>query len=331
MDPDRRTYDLLRLVDENEPIGSIRLVDLLQRRGYDITGRTVRLTLSKLDDAGLTEKVAGKGRRLTAAGRDELGRGDVSGRLERVRERIATLSSKATYDPTEDVGDLVVGAGRVARTDLPAAFEQLTALHRSAIGPIVVTVDDCDTTATDVGEETVTLAVPSSITLESVLRSRGIDARLMTAGLVEYDGELRRYIDTISGENATIDVVRLLVDAARTDVTRFLADETGVLLVDNREFPLTRLEETRDLSRVTRDCLGGILDIRRPREAGPFPSGTPGWEFASLTYGGASEQAFALLSEHDLLVDWDSLAGLVPRGDCEPVPSLSERYVGKRE
>jgi repressor of nif and glnA expression len=337
MDIDRRTYDLLRIINENGPIGSIRLVNRLQRRGYSIKGRTVRLTLSELDKAGLTEKVIGKGRRLTDAGRAELARGDISGRLEQIRERISTLTSKATYDPTEDVGELVVGAGRIAHEDLTEMFDLLSDLHRSAVGPVFIAVDaeGDDGRASGVGSDVrddrgndaIRLTFPSSITLESVLLSHGIDARLMTAGLVEYNGKVCRYIDTISGENATIDVVSLLIDAGRTDVSSHLDDEPGVLIVDNREFPLARFEETRDLSEATREQLGGVLDIRRPREPGPFPAGSPGWEFASLTYGGAAEQALALLSEYDLLVEWESLAGLRTRSAFESVAAVRERYV----
>lgn len=57
---DRRAYDLLRLIDGHEPTGRIRLVDIINRHGYSIKGRTVRLLLSNLDDAGHTEKISGK-------------------------------------------------------------------------------------------------------------------------------------------------------------------------------------------------------------------------------------------------------------------------------
>jgi hypothetical protein len=313
----RRRYDLLRLIDENEPIGSIRLVDMMQQRGYSIKDRTIRLMLSELDEENLTEKVTGKGRRLTPTGRTELERGDVSGRQERVRERIATLTSEVTYDPAEDGGEVVAGTGRVAAGDVDDAFDLLTALHESTIGPVpVAVVDD------DAGVE---IAVPSSITLDGVLLSRGINARLVTAGLVEYDGSISRYIDAISGEGSTMDVVRLLVEADRTDVDAVLHDREGVLIVDNREFPLTRFEEAKDLTTATRDRLGGVVTFRRPRESGPVPVGTQGWEFASLTYGGIGETAFALLYEHGLLAEWNSLGGLRPRTEFEAAPTLHER------
>lgn len=314
---ERRRYDLLRLIDQNEPIGSIRLVDMMQQRGYSIKDRTIRLMLSELDDENLTEKVTGKGRRLTPAGRTELERGDVNGRLERVRERIATLTSEVTYDPAEDGGEVVVGTGRVAADDVDEAFELLTALHESTIGPVPVAVVD--------EGSGVEIAIPSSITLDGVLLSRGINARLVTAGLVEYDGAITRYIDAISGEGSTMDVVRLLVEAGRTDVDAVLDDREGVLIVDKREFPLTRFEEAKDLSTATRDRLGGVVTFRRPRESGSVPIGTQGWEFASLTYGGIGETAFALLYEHGLLADWDSLGGLRPRTIFEAAPARYER------
>lgn len=319
---DRRTYDLLRLIDANEPIGSIRLVDLMQRRGYSIKGRTIRLLLSRLDDAGVTTKVPGKGRRLTDEGRAELDRGDVTGRREQVRARIATLTSRVTYDPAEDAGEVVASTAYVAREDLPAAMDLLADLDRTDAGPVRVAADDGGGDAAE--GRTVRLAFPSSITVDGVLLSRGIDVDLKTAGLVEYDpaGEgrsVRRYIDVLSGEGSTMDVVSLLIEAGRTDVTATLDGDVGVLIVDNREFPLTRFAEARDLAGETADRLGGVLDVRRPREPGPFPDGSPGWNFASLTYGGVGETALGLLYEASLLADWETLDGSIPAADLERV------------
>jgi len=97
--PERRTYDTLRLLRTHEPVGSVKLTDRLRDRGYSVTERTVRLTLSDLDDRGFTEKAGGKGRRLTDAGRAELDRGGVWGRSDHVNERLAELTSRVDYDP----------------------------------------------------------------------------------------------------------------------------------------------------------------------------------------------------------------------------------------
>ncbi|MFC6799725.1 NrpR regulatory domain-containing protein [Haladaptatus sp. GCM10026878] len=272
MDIDRRTYDLMRLIRENEPIGSIRLVDLMNRHGYSIKSRTIRLILSELDEKAFTEKVPGKGRKLTAAGRAELGRGNIAGRFGHIREKIVTLTSQVTYDPVEDAGEVVAGSAVVPHDSVDEALSVLDDLADSSLGPVV--------TATDAVDEGVRFQFPSSITLDGVLLSRGINTTLKTAGLVEYrstpgepttPGEVVRYIDVINGEGSTMDVVTLLIEAGRTDVLGALVRDTGILIVDNREFPITRFEEARDLAITTTTLLGGALDVRRPREQGPIP------------------------------------------------------------
>jgi len=314
---DRRTFDLLRLTDANEPIGSIRLVELLQQRGYSIKDRTVRLMLSELDEAGLTTKIPGKGRRLTDEGRAELERGDVSGRLAQVRERIATLCSQVSYDPTEDAGELIVSEALVPESAVDDALADLAEIQEAGMGPVLA--------GTEPVADGVKIRLPSSVTLDGSFLARGISAELVTAGLVEYepdDGEVRRYVDAISGEGSTMDVVHLLIEAGRTDVASALDGERGVLIVDNREFPLPRYAEAVDLSDAVVDRLGGVLDIRRPRESGPFPGERPGWDFGSLTYGGVGELGLSLLFERDRLSEWETLAGLAPRAELDPVASL---------
>lgn len=125
-----------------------------------------------------------------------------------------------------------------------------------------------------------------------------------------------------------MDVVSLLIEAGRTSVAEVLSTETGIVIVDNREFPLTRYEEAADLSVATRECLGGVLDLRRPRESGPFPVGDPGWDFASLTFGGAGEVVIALLAERGFAEEWSTLNRIRPRSDFVP---LSEVRSGLRE
>ncbi|RBI59018.1 ribonuclease R [halophilic archaeon] len=337
---DRRAYDLLRLIDAHEPIGSLRLVDLLHRHGYSIKGRTVRLTLSNLDDAGFTEKLPGKGRRLTEKGRSELQRGHINGRLEHVRERIAMLTGQVTYDPIEDTGEVIASSVTVSRDRLSDALETLAPLTDSPLAPVPIAVED--EPAESAESDSARIFAPSSITLDGVLLSRGINVELQTAGIVEYHpdpepeqfphdgdvlrehgGAVLRYTDAISGEGSTVDVVSLLIEAGRTDVRRAIdGDDPSLLVVDNREFPLMRYEEANDLTIETRERLGGVLDIRKPRESGPFPSEKPGWEFAALTYGGVGELLLSLLVEDGYADSWETLYGLVPRSTFEPLPAV---------
>ncbi|SEV83753.1 NrpR regulatory domain-containing protein [Natrinema salifodinae] len=344
---DRRAYDLLRLIDGHEPIGSIRLVDLLNRHGYSIKGRTVRLMLSDLDEAGHTEKIPGKGRRLTAKGRSELERGHVSARLEQVRERIRTLTGRVTYDPFEDTGEIIAASVTVRRAELDAALDAIEPLAETPLGPIRIAVEDASLVDADSeSPDLVRLSAPSSITLDGVLLSRGINADLRTAGIVEYSpgrdpdafphegsfdpdngGAILRYTDAISGAGSTVDVVSLLIEAGRTAVRPAFDDSAvpALFVVDNREFPLTRYDEAVDLAIETRERLGGVFDVRKPREDGPFPTEKPGWGFASMTYGAVGELVLSLLVADGYAESWETLSGLVPRSRFEPVAAVQTR------
>lgn len=176
-----------------------------------------------------------------------------------------------------------------------------------------------------------------------MLLSGGISTRLVTGGIAEYNtssdaegvftddpsdagGEIRRYIDVISGEDSSVDIVTLLLEANRTDVSAILDDDLGHLIIDNREFPLARYEEGRDLALATRNALGGVIDLRRPREDGPFPMGNPDWEFCSLTYSAIAEIGLGLLTERDMLVDWTTLYRTEPRNEFQPASIAVAEY-----
>lgn len=332
-DPDRRTYDILRLLAEHEPIGSVHLTEYLREHGYSVTERTVRNTLADLDEAGLTEKAGGKGRRLTAAGRDELERGGLTGRIERVSERIADLTSRVTYDPATDTGDVVVGTVTVPREQRSTLEDLVAAIDDSPLGPVPTAIEPVGGADGDRLE----VAVPSSVTVDGVLLSQGIESHPETIGVVEYHqdppsvpyddpdpavhgGAIRRFTDVIGDERATVDLVSLLIRARETDVTNALEGETGLLVADNREFPLVHYDRARELAVTARDRLGGVIDVRRPREPGPFPWGEPGWKFASLTYAGASECLVSACVESEIALEWETLARVQPRSELSSRP-----------
>lgn len=363
-DLDRRTYDLLRLVDRHAPIGSIQLVELMQQHGYDIKDRTIRLALSELDELGFTEKVPGKGRRLTPSGRMELDQGDVNGRLEQVRARIAALTSRVSYDPIEDAGVVVASAAFLDDAAIGDALDLVERLESLPLGPIPLSLSPA--AADEPGDYR--LLTPSSITLDGVLLAHGVNADLSTAGVLEYDptasgdepptpsdgdaatptetdpahpseddpnpqsddpsapadcgGRIVRYVDVINGEGSSIDVISLLIEAGRSDVESVLeAEETGLLIGDDRQFPINRYEEARDLTVSTRASLGGTFDFTRPRERWK-QGGDSAWAFGSLTYVGAGELLLAALGEYGLSNEWETLYGTVARNRLEPVEAL---------
>lgn len=216
-------------------------------------------------------------------------------------------------------------------------------LTETPLGPIRLAVDDdVFASADDESSDLVRLYAPSSITLDGVLLSRGINADLRTAGIVEYyagrdpdafphegafdldnGGAILRYADAISGEGSTVNVVSLLIEAGRIAVRPAFddSDVPALFVVDNREYPLTRYDEAADLAIGVRERLG-VRDVRKPREDGPFPTEKPEWGFASMTYGTVGELVLSLLLADGYVESWATLSGLVLRSSFETVSGV---------
>ncbi len=313
-DLDTREYDLLRLVKQHGPIGSIQLRELMQLHGYSIQDRTIRLTLAELDEQAFTKKIPGKGRRITDEGERELREGNIDGRLERIRTRIGTLTSQVTYDPIEDTGIVVVSEVIIDESKLGDALALIEHLDQSPMGPTRLRIE----TKSD---DRYRLLAPSSITLDGVLLNHGISANLTHAGVVdykpdadsyaEYGGRCVKYIDMISGEKSSIDVVSLLIEAGRSDVTSIVDGERGLLLCDHREFPINRFDEARDLTLATRSMIGGTINVHRPRERDQH--NILPWGYGGITNTGIGETLLALFHENDICESWNIFYGSVPR------------------
>jgi repressor of nif and glnA expression len=244
-----------------------------------------------------------------------------------------------SYDPVEDTGMLVASSAFLDESAVDEAVSLIEQLNELPLGPVPVSIEESSPSE----PRDYRLLAPSSITLDGVLLSHGVNANLVTAGVLEYEssppddedyadanaglpgvqsrgGHIVRYVDVINGEGSSIDVISLLIEAGRSDVRPLLEGGGPALLIgDDREFPINRYEEARDLVAATRDALGGVYDFRRPREDDTVSNGTLAWAFGTLTYCGTGELALAILHEYGLTDDWETLYETIERKRLGPV------------
>ncbi len=203
-------------------------------------------------------------------GRRELEQGHVSGRLEQIRARIAQLTSRVTYDPTEDAGVLIASGAFLAEDDVADALSLLARLDARSFGPIPASFEE--SAENEPGDYRLLVPRVSHSTVcysptESTRRLRTPPSSSTSPG--GRDGRLERPRRSNRSprrrperEGSSIDVITLLIEANRSDVESVLeSSETGFLLGDDREFPINRFEEARDLAESTRGELGGVVDF----------------------------------------------------------------------
>lgn len=121
-----------------------------------------------------------------------------------------------SYDPIEDAGVIVVSSAFLDSEAVDDTLELIEDLESLPFRPVLMSLEE----TTDTEPDNYRLLAPSSITLDDVLLSRGVNANLSTAGVLEYTptnedesdnvvtsnaelgGQIIRYVDIIADEKA---------------------------------------------------------------------------------------------------------------------------------
>lgn len=136
---DRTDAAILKVLSEQDgaSMGAARIARELCKMGMEISPRTIRFRLGQLDGAGLTVCVSRRaGRRLLAAGREELSRFHVIERLGFVAARVDELAYRMTFDPRaeEREGSVIANVATLKNTDLTRALQIIQPVFAAGLG-----------------------------------------------------------------------------------------------------------------------------------------------------------------------------------------------------
>ena len=125
-------HAILSILDKHPTVvGSREISRQLKLRGVEITERTVRYYLKMLDKKGYTEVFGKEGRKITAAGREELKHSLVSDKIGFVISKIETLSYMTTLDMATMEGDVILNISYFPRKHLRQALRLLKSAFSS--------------------------------------------------------------------------------------------------------------------------------------------------------------------------------------------------------
>ncbi|MBM3133535.1 MAG: DUF128 domain-containing protein, partial [Chloroflexi bacterium] len=106
------------LKSSDKPLSSSEICEELKALGHEISERTVRLYLRKMDEDGLTDNTGKRGRQITEQGLHEL---DSSKTVERVgffSAKIDRMTYGMDFDLTTKSGTVVINMTLVSPTEL---------------------------------------------------------------------------------------------------------------------------------------------------------------------------------------------------------------------
>lgn len=341
-------FSVLSVLDKaGVPLGSSDIASRLARKGTDLSERTIRYYLKRLDDDGFTVTDGKKGRKITTRGSEELRQGYVSDRVGFIINRINNLSFLSDFGPDNIRGKVILNVTFVPEEKLEQAIEILGVTLRSPYSMsdrVIIAKAGEQLGSIDVPEGSVAVGTMCSITLNGMFLKCGIPIATKLGGLVEVlDGRPRQFTSVISYEGSSVPPLEILMRSRMSDVLGAVHEGSGLILGSYREIPENSVADARDvLARMAPHGFGGIVLFGSP---GEFLLGIPATDGkvglvvlgglnvnAALEQAGVgmASQAMATLCDYPLLGSIEALErAYLPRND--PMPFFAKYLARVRE
>lgn len=309
----RKHMILAVLKQSDQALTSSLITEALEKRGHDISGRTVRLYLQELDEEGLTDNLGKRGRRITDKGLSELNASQTLARVGFLSARIDQMTYKMSFDLALRKGEVVVNTTLVKPEHFRECLEKICQVFEKgyAMGQLAGLLHP--------GERIGDITVPEgmlgfctvcSITLNGVLLKHGIPTRSRFGGLMQLrDGKPTRFLEMIMYDGTSIDPLEIFIRSAMTDYLGAIATGNGSIGASFREVPA----DSRDLvvglaEKLEAVGLGGFMNIGRPNEV-LFDVPVSDGRIGAVVMGGLNP--VAILEESGMRVSSWALAGLL--------------------
>jgi len=295
------------------PGSSSRIAEELEALGHEISERTVRFYLNKMDDAGLTKTIGKKGRQITEQGLSELETSSIIERVGFLSAKIDQLTYAMDFDLNQKTGNVVVNLSLVEPRKVLACLDMISRVfeYDYAMGHMVTLFGPGERLGhKTIPENMVGLGTVCSITVNGVLLKYGVPTNSRFGGLLELqDKKPTRFVEIINYDGTSIDPLEVFIRSGMTDYVGAVRSGSGRIGASFREFPAQSRDLVIDLARkLDYAGLGCMMRIGQPSQALleiPVSEGRIG----AIMVGGLNP--VAILEETGVRVHLKALAGLV--------------------
>ncbi|GAB1484093.1 NrpR regulatory domain-containing protein [Treponema sp.] len=246
------------LSDEREPLSGSRIAEIFATRDSNLSERTVRLYLQRLDEEGLTEAKGRSGRIITDKGRTLLDAKRFTNRVGFMSVKIDRMAYAMNFDLALRRGKVLINTAIVERGAFRRNLREIEMVFEKgyAMGTLVGLAEP--------GEEAGSIIVPPghvgfctvcSITLNGVFLKYGVPIRSVFSGLLELEnGEAKGFVESITYDGTSVDPLQLFIRARMTDYLGAIRDGNGKIGAGFREIP----EESYELALTLSEKLESI-------------------------------------------------------------------------
>ncbi len=263
---DKIKLKILQILKENvSPISSNQIALELEKRGIEISERTIRYYLLQMDREKLTSYIDKKGRILTEFGKSELENSYIAEKIGFLSSKIDKLTYKMDFNLKKLTGKIVVNISYIEKKDFSRSIPLIMKVFESgyAMGELLFVFDNNNDLNLIVPENCIGIATVCSITLNGILLSYGIPVRSKYGGLLELvNGKPYRFVALINYDGTTIDPLEIFIKSKMTDYIGATASGNGLIGASFREVPADARDKIVEISeRVKKVGLNGFMEI----------------------------------------------------------------------
>jgi hypothetical protein len=310
----RKELLILNILKNSEaPLTSVRIAEETSALGHEMSERTVRLYLQKMDQEGLTNSNRKLGHRITECGLTELDSSIIIEKVGFLSAKIDQMTYKMNFDLNTASGSVVINVTIVEPALLAKNIPEIKRVYADgyAMGDLMTFLGPGENLGhINVPEGMIGIGTVCSITLNGILLKHGIPTVSRFGGLLELrDKKPVRFIEIIMYDGTSIDPLEVFIRSGMTDYLGAIRTGSGKIGASFREFPADSREAVQRLDvKMKRIGLGGLVKIGMPGQSLldiPVSEGRVG----AIVIGGLNP--VSILEETGVRAYSRALAGLV--------------------
>ncbi|UCD73022.1 MAG: DUF128 domain-containing protein [Candidatus Bathyarchaeota archaeon] len=272
-DSSRKEIEILRVLSEHDrPVGSTLIAQVLGKKGFLLSERTVRYHLQLLELKGLAKGHNRSGRTITPLGLRELANTMVFQRMGFVTTRFLSLAYEVTYQPDTSRGEVVANVSIINKDFHDKTLEIIESLHEKGFltAPYIKVLDETEEYKDIyVPKGKIALFTVCNLAIDGVFLNLGIPILFKYGGPVQFvDNQPVRFVDLISYEGTTIPPLEVFVYRNATSILSVLRTGSGLIPANLREIPAAAEEKAEKiLADLRKKEWHGILKFGKPNES----------------------------------------------------------------
>lgn len=266
----RKIVSILNILQNaKKPLGGTRIAKKLQEVGYDLSQRTVRYYLKKMDQNGLTENFGKKGRTITPRGEKEIKSAFVIEKVGFIASKIDALTYQMDFSLRKQKGKIILNLSTLNKKDIPKAIPLIHQVFRAGLGMgrfVMVGTSGKKAGNRIIGDSKIAIGTICSLTVNGVFLKEGIHITSRFGGILElFNGRPLRFTEIIHYDGTSLDPLEIFIKGKMTSVHQAVLTGNGKIGASFREFPYVAIQKVERIRKKLDNVgLGGILMIGKP-------------------------------------------------------------------